>query len=92
MPSALSSGQSLRLPLCKPSEPSLPIPAFIYGTAWKKAETEESVIQAFRSGFSAVDTAAPPRHYQEHLVGAGLRRYLQQGTAARRDVYVRLSI
>lgn len=43
------------------------IPAFIYGTAWKKEKTADLVYQALCSGFTGVDTAAQPKHYREGL-------------------------
>lgn len=34
------------------------IPSLLYGTAWKKEQTQELVRQALISGFRGVDTAA----------------------------------
>jgi diketogulonate reductase-like aldo/keto reductase len=45
------------------------IPSFIYGTAWKKDATTGLVIKAVSMGFTAIDAANQPRHYQEPLVG-----------------------
>jgi diketogulonate reductase-like aldo/keto reductase len=64
-------------------------PAFIYGTAWKKDHTKSLVRQALMAGFRRVDTAAQPRHYQEHLVGEALREAYSEGIAKRDDLYVR---
>jgi len=47
-------------------------PSFIYGTAWKEDATAELVNMAVYNGFSGIDTANQPRHYQEHLVGEAL--------------------
>jgi diketogulonate reductase-like aldo/keto reductase len=44
-------------------------PSFIYGTAWKEDATAKLVNMAVSTGFSGIDTANQPRHYQEHLVG-----------------------
>lgn len=63
-------------------------PAFIYGTAWKKDQTKRLVKEALNAGFRKVDTAAQPRHYQEHLVGEGLREAFAEGIMKREDVYV----
>ncbi|QQK43645.1 Aldo-keto reductase (AKR), putative [Penicillium digitatum] len=54
------------------------IPVFVYGTAWKKERS--AVYNAIKAGFRAVDTAAQPRHYQEHLIGDGIRRAIADGT------------
>ncbi|HSC42436.1 MAG TPA: aldo/keto reductase, partial [Candidatus Binatia bacterium] len=47
----------------------VPIPNFMYGTAWKKAATKELVQLAVASGFRAIDTANQLVHYEEALVG-----------------------
>lgn len=63
-------------------------PAFIYGTAWKKDRTKRFVKEAVAAGFTRIDTAAQPRHYQEHLVGEALREVFAEGVATRDDIYV----
>lgn len=63
-------------------------PTLVYGTAWKKQSTSELVYQAIKSGFRAIDTAAQPRHYQEDLVGSGIRRAIQEGLVKREDLFV----
>jgi diketogulonate reductase-like aldo/keto reductase len=45
------------------------IPAFIYGTAWKEARTDELVRLALGVGFRGIDTANQRRHYVEVAVG-----------------------
>ncbi|KAL5340656.1 NADP-dependent oxidoreductase domain-containing protein [Aspergillus crustosus] len=64
------------------------LPAFIYGTAWKKDRTADLVHQAIGAGFRAVDTAAQPKHYREDLVGEGIRRAIGDGSVRRQDLYV----
>jgi diketogulonate reductase-like aldo/keto reductase len=61
---------------------------FIYGTAWKKDQTKALVKEALVAGFRSVDTAAQPRHYQEHLVGEALREAYLEGIVERDHVYV----
>jgi diketogulonate reductase-like aldo/keto reductase len=51
----------------------VPIPSFMYGTAWKKEATTQLVQLAVASGFRAIDTANQLIHYQEALVGEALR-------------------
>ncbi|KAF2117266.1 aldo-keto reductase-like protein [Lophiotrema nucula] len=63
-------------------------PAFIYGTAWKKGQTERLVKEAIVAGFRSIDTAAQPRHYQEALVGQGIRGAIKEGVVKREDLYV----
>jgi diketogulonate reductase-like aldo/keto reductase len=64
------------------------IPALIYGTAWKQEKTADLVLQAIRSGFTAIDTAAQPKHYREDLVGSAVRKAVSEGLVARKDLYV----
>lgn len=67
---------------------STTIPVFVYGTAWKKERSADLVYNAIKAGFRAVDTAAQPRHYQEYLVGDGIRRAIADGIVSRADLYV----
>lgn len=62
-------------------------PAFTYGTAWKKDQTKALVTQALKQGFRRIDTAAQPKHYQEHLVGEALRDAYTEGLP-RADLHV----
>jgi len=63
------------------------IPRIIYGTAWKKAATEQLVSLAIQNGFRGVDTACQPKHYDEAGVGAGVAASLKQGLT-RADLYL----
>ena len=62
--------------------------SFIYGTAWKKDRTKDLVLKALKSGFTAIDTAAQPRHYQEPLVGSAIREALASGVISRDALYI----
>ena len=55
------------------------MPAFMYGTAWKKDQTARLVELAVGSGFTAIDTANQLIHYQEALVGEALLVPGQEG-------------
>ncbi|KAF9884937.1 stress-responsive transcription factor hsf1 [Aspergillus nanangensis] len=68
--------------------PPVTLPVFIYGTAWKKDQSSDLVLQALTAGFRAVDTAAQPKHYREDLVGDGIRRAIRDGTVRREDLHV----
>lgn len=57
----------------------VPIPSFMYGTAWKKEATARLVRLAVASGFRAVDTANQPIHYDEALVGEALQALGKEG-------------
>ncbi|MDZ4835819.1 MAG: aldo/keto reductase [Candidatus Melainabacteria bacterium] len=50
----------------------VPIPSFMYGTAWKKDDTARLVKLAVEAGFKAIDTANQLVHYNEALVGEAL--------------------
>ena len=62
----------------------VPIPSFMYGTAWKKDATSHLVQQAVAAGFTAIDTANQLIHYQEALVGEALLALATQGIARER--------
>lgn len=64
------------------------IPSLLYGTAWKKDQTTQLVSEALKSGFTGIDTAAQPKHYQEEFVGAGIRQALKSGDIKREDLYI----
>ena len=51
----------------------VPIPSFMYGTAWKEEATTQLVQLAVASGFTAIDTANQLIHYQEAMVGEALQ-------------------
>jgi diketogulonate reductase-like aldo/keto reductase len=61
-------------------------PWIIYGTAWKKLDTERLVTLALQQGFRGIDTACQPRHYHEPGVGAALAACF--GRIERSDVYL----
>lgn len=63
------------------------IPRIIYGTAWKKERTADLVETALQTGFRGIDTACQPKHYDEQLVGVGIRRMKEQGIE-REDLYL----
>lgn len=79
-----------KLALHNPSNVVSPssLPAFVYGTAWKKERSAELVYQALCTGFRAVDTAAQPRHYDEAGVGTGIRRAISEGRVTRHELFV----
>ena len=58
---------------------NVPVPSFMYGTAWKKEATTHLVQLAVKAGFTAIDTANQLIHYQEALVGEALLALSQQG-------------
>ncbi len=62
-------------------------PRILYGTAWKKDETERLVMLALREGFRGIDTACQPRHYNEAGVGAGIAAALRSDLQ-RSDLYI----
>jgi diketogulonate reductase-like aldo/keto reductase len=62
-------------------------PQIVYGTAWKKEQTQALVRQAIECGFRGIDTAAQPKHYDEAGVGAAVRACIEAGLP-RRELYV----
>ena len=57
----------------------VPIPNFMYGTAWKQEDTSRYVQMAVQAGFRAIDTANQIIHYHEALVGEALLALAKQG-------------
>ena len=57
----------------------VPIPSFMYGTAWKKDSTAQLVKAAVSAGFRAIDTANQIIHYNEAQVGEALRALARKG-------------
>jgi len=68
--------------------PAGPVPAFLYGTAWKEDRTEDLVRQALAAGFRGLDTANQRRHYVEAAVGAAVAAVLGDGTITRADLFL----
>ncbi len=66
----------------------MPIPAFLYGTAWKEDETERLTGLAIGAGFRGIDTANQRRHYFEAGVGQGLAAAYRAGLVTRADLFL----
>ena len=49
-----------------------PLPAIIYGTAWKQEATAEAVGNAVTAGYRGIDTANQKKHYREDYLGDAL--------------------
>jgi diketogulonate reductase-like aldo/keto reductase len=65
----------------------VPVPSFLYGTAWKEERTEALTRLALGAGFRAIDTANQRRHYVEAAVGAALAAAMDDGIR-RQDLFV----
>lgn len=63
------------------------MPKLIYGTAWKKEQTQTLVTQAVTAGFRGIDTACQPKHYHEAGVGDALEALCKQGIT-RESLYI----
>jgi diketogulonate reductase-like aldo/keto reductase len=67
-------------------------PRILYGTAWKKEDTESLVRTAILQGYRGIDTACQPKHYHEPGVGAAVSSFLDEkasnGKLAREDLYL----
>jgi diketogulonate reductase-like aldo/keto reductase len=71
-----------------PADQSPPIPAFLYGTAWKEERTAALTELALRVGFRGIDTANQRRHYFEVGVGEGLAAAYRSGAVTRADLFL----
>jgi diketogulonate reductase-like aldo/keto reductase len=67
-------------------------PRVLYGTAWKKDDTESLVRMAILQGYRGIDTACQPKHYHEPGVGAAVSSFLDEqapnGSLTRKDLYL----
>jgi diketogulonate reductase-like aldo/keto reductase len=59
---------------------NVPVPSFMYGTAWKKEATTQLVQSAVAAGFTAIDTANQLIHYEEARVGEAVLALGKKGT------------
>jgi diketogulonate reductase-like aldo/keto reductase len=66
----------------------IPVPTFLYGTAWKEDKTQGLVETALRQGFRGIDTANQRRHYFEAAVGQAIRTAIKSGLVGRDDLFV----
>jgi len=64
------------------------VPRFLYGTAWKEANTQRLTELALRSGFRGIDTANQRRHYDEAAVGQAIASSIAGGIVARDDLFI----
>src|SRR3954453_6618919 len=64
------------------------VPRFLYGTAWKKDETQRLTEQALKQGFRGIDTANQRRHYDEAAVGQAVAAAIASGLVARDDLFL----
>ncbi len=68
--------------------PFAPVPALLYGTAWKEERTEELVLLALDAGFRGIDTANQRKHYFEAAVGAAIERAVRDGRVTRDALFL----
>lgn len=66
----------------------VPVPTFMYGTAWKEDRTRALVAEALEAGFRAVDTANQRKHYHEEGVGRALSAAIEGGGPGREELFV----
>ncbi len=73
---------------CVTSSAGVRMPKILYGTAWKKSDTERLVATAVREGFRGIDTACQPKHYEEPGVGAGVAAAIAGAGITRDELYL----
>jgi diketogulonate reductase-like aldo/keto reductase len=64
------------------------IPRILYGTAWKKNETQRLAELALQQGFRGIDTANQRRHYDEAAVGRAISASIESGLIGRDDLFL----
>ncbi|KEP61774.1 UNVERIFIED_CONTAM: aldo/keto reductase family oxidoreductase [Hammondia hammondi] len=70
------------------SREGVELPRLLYGTAWKKDNTAQLVRQALLAGFTGVDTACQPKHYDEAGVGRGIQEFLREKNLPRSSLFI----
>ena len=71
-----------------PAHHAVPVPDFLYGTAWKEDRTPALTELAVRMGFRGIDTANQRRHYFEAGVGQGLASAYRARVVTRTDLFL----
>jgi diketogulonate reductase-like aldo/keto reductase len=66
----------------------VPIPRFLYGTAWKEDETQRLTELALKQGFRGIDTANQRRHYHEAAVGQAITAAIESQLVVRNDLFL----
>jgi diketogulonate reductase-like aldo/keto reductase len=66
----------------------VPVPRFLYGTAWKEDATRRCMLDALRAGFRGIDTANQRKHYFEAAVGEALREAYDNGLVTREEIFL----
>jgi diketogulonate reductase-like aldo/keto reductase len=66
----------------------VPVPRFLYGTAWKEDETERLTGLALRAGFRGIDTANQRKHYHEAAVGKAIEAVIRDGSITREELFL----
>src|SRR5689334_13489548 len=64
------------------------VPRFLYGTAWKKDETQRLTELALQHGFRGIDTANQRRHYDEAAVGQAVTVSVASGSVALEELFL----
>ena len=62
----------------------MPVPDFLYGTAWKEERTQALTELAIQMGFRGIDTANQRKHYFEAAVG----ECIAQSRIARSELFL----
>lgn len=66
----------------------VPVPRFLYGTAWKEDQTRPLTELALRQGFRGIDSANQRRHYHEAAVGQAIAAAVESGLVARENLFL----
>src|SRR4051794_34340165 len=66
----------------------VPVPRFLYGTAWKEEQTQRLTERALRQGFRGIDTANQRKHYHEAAVGHAVAAAVADGLVTREELFL----
>ena len=66
----------------------VPVPRFLYGTAWKEDDTRRLTELALQQGFRGIDTANQRRHYHETAVGQAIAASIAAKSVKRDELFL----
>jgi diketogulonate reductase-like aldo/keto reductase len=66
----------------------VPVPRFLYGTAWKENQTQRLTELALKQGFRGIDTANQRKHYHEAAVGEAIAAAMSSAVVTRDDLFL----
>src|SRR5262249_14768220 len=80
--------QETSMPERSLSVEGVPVPRFLYATAWIEVGTQRLTEPALSQCFRGIDTAIQRRHYHEAAVGQAIAASIRSGLVTRDDLFL----